>query len=525
MMMLLSFSSCFSQYWERSLGGPDTFEYIYDMDESYDKGIILGTRLVDEISPNYQQYTQSAIIYKTDINGNTLWYRNLRIDQCGLVGCKDIGDGTTVSLLVLRISDYKNKMILTRIDPCGNVLWCKEIIDGFDCGCQSYDIEVINNKIVFWREYMCDDLDYKYDILMFDLNGEMLCKKPFLHKSEHPFMNSPFINRVLPLPNNEFMLLGRVYYKANPNSPAFLRAMFIKFDAKGNEQWVLPFGLDDEIISFSSNCENVVTTSDGRYFAFSCIYTLPLELLLMKFNDSGIENGFVISEIDTLFNIGYYPFFAGAEMISDNKFLTQIGYQLPDNPNHVGYCEATVDSTISSIIDTLHLNGYHLYPKAMRKTHDGKYLMGGYDRSYDDLQAYLNKVSLDPLSFDTMYNAPYNYDTLCTENIIYADTIYFDDCLPVGNNIFDNGNSTKYPIHFYPNPAQEELSISFGAKAYTTPITITIHTLTGEIKWQGALALGEQTKRLSVYSWPKGIYIVTARKGNEVVGREKVVVM
>jgi hypothetical protein len=80
-------------------------------------------------------------------------------------------------------------------------------------------------------------------------------------------------------------------------------------------------------------------------------------------------------------------------------------------------------------------------------------------------------------------------------------------------------------IYLFPNPTQEELTISLGELSHEKPITITIHTLTGEIKWQGALAPGEQTKRLSVYSWPKGIYIVTARKENEVVGREKVVVM
>jgi hypothetical protein len=245
----------------------------------------------------------------------------------------------------------------------------------------------------------------------------------------------------------------------------------------------------------------------------------------MKFNESGDEDGYVISEIDTVFNSGYSPYFAGAMKLSGNQYLNILKYHYLDDPNHFGNAMVIVDSVISIFYDTLHLEGYDLTILNMEKSFHEKYISGGYDRQLDDMQAYLNKISINPFSFDTMNNIPYTYDNLCTENIVYADTIYFDDCLNVGDKEFANDYKADHPLHLYPNPTKEELSISFGAKANTTPITITIHTLTGEIKWQGTLAPGEQTKRLSVYSWPKGIYIVTARKENEVVGREKVVVM
>ena len=147
--LFLGFSYCFSQYWERTLGCPETWEYIYNIDESYDNGYIIGNVFIDKISPNYQDCTISSFIYKTDINGDTLWYRNFRHDPLLLYSCRDVGDGTTVALF--NSYDYINdcsRILLTRLDECGNKLWCKDIIDPLGFGYGSADMEVINNKIL-----------------------------------------------------------------------------------------------------------------------------------------------------------------------------------------------------------------------------------------------------------------------------------------------------------------------------------------------------------------------------------------
>ncbi|PID94170.1 MAG: hypothetical protein CSA95_04550 [Bacteroidetes bacterium] len=521
-----------AQYWERLFGPPETYEYIHDLFEAYDKGYVMGTVLIDEKTPGMQEFTMSGIIYKTTINGDNLWYRNLRKEQDLMWACRPVGDGSMVALLVSTNPYNKDgldtEIILTRIDACGNQMWCREIIDGIDCGYGALDMQIINNRIVFCGQTFCDDPGTWFDIVMFDLDGNKICNKPFLFFNKHPMMNSPFLNRILPLPNNEFMMLGRVYYKANPHSPAWLRALFVKFDAEGNEQWVLPFGLRDTLVSFSSICEHVVMPKPGRYFAFNCFYStsIPLRLMLMKFKDDGHEDGFIISEADTLFGVGTSPAFCGSLKMRDNQYLNLVQYNLPDDPNHVGTAEVMVDSTdISHFSDTLQLGGYTLILSFMHRAFDMKILTGGYDISYGDIQAYLNKVSPSPLSFDTMYTKPYTYDSLCPD-IAYADTIYFDNCqVLVGNNDIQHSQPTKTPITLYPNPAYEELTVSLGKATHTDPIAITIHTLTGEIQWQGTLEPGEQTRRLSILSWPKGLYLVTARNGSEVVGRGKVIIM
>ena len=120
---------------------------------------------------------------------------------------------------------------------------------------------------------------------MLDLDGNRLCEKPFLLQENHPLMDNPWVHKLLPLPNNEFMALGSVYHPDKPGGINWLRAMFVKFDAEGNEQWMLPFGLQDTIVSFKTNCESVVIPDSGRYFAFSMKYDYPGKMLLMKFND------------------------------------------------------------------------------------------------------------------------------------------------------------------------------------------------------------------------------------------------
>ena len=77
----------------------------------------------------------------------------------------------------------------------------------------------------------------------------------------------------------------------------------------------------------------------------------------------------------------------------------------------------------------------------------------------------------------------------------------------------------------YPNPTEEELTISIVNPSRKEPLEVIIYTLTGEIKWQGVLQPGEQSKRVSVYSWAKGVYFVILRKEDEILGREKVIVM
>jgi hypothetical protein len=530
MMMLLSFSSCFSQYWERLLGGPETLEYLYDLDETYDKGYIYGYTLVDEIAPNFQNYVQSSMILKTNINGDTLWWRNFRHDPLLLFSCRDVGDGTIVAQFASwdHINE-SSRILLVRIDECGNKMWCRFITDysGNGSGYGSCDLEIINNRIILCRESYDNSLDSQFSILMYSLDGEKICEKPFLYKNDHPFMNSPFLQYLQPLPNNEFMLTGQTYYKANPSSPAWLRAFFVKFDAEGNEQWALPYGLKDTIVSCKSNCENVILQDSNRYFAFNSTYsnTDPIKLLLMKFNSIGIENGHVISEIDTVFNEGFSPYFAGAQKISDSKYVNILKYNLSDDPIHFGNAIVVVDSLISFFYDTLHLSGYSMTILEMEETFDGKYISGGYDAPYGEIQTYVNKFSIDPLSFDTMYTAPFRYDSLCTENIIYADTIYFDDCLDVGDYEFNIDISTDYRLHLFPNPTREEFTICLDNIQHLSPVNISILTLTGEVQWQGSIKGGEQSKRISVFSWPKGVYIITARMGNDIIGIEKVIVM
>ena len=509
-----------AQYWERFIGTSDTWDFVHDMCEYYDKGYLLGTDHCDDFTPQ-GNYTLSVIIYKLDINGEILWWRNIRTGgKLNMRACKSLPDGR----FIIGTQAWRNGGWVDRIlclDACGNEQWCTQFEDPTGEGYLLFDLEIIGNKIVFVKERFGFE-EPKFSIVMLDLDGNKLCEKPFLLQENHPLMDNPWVHKLLPLPNDEFMALGCVYHPDKPGGINWLRAMFVKFDAEGNEQWMLPFGLNDNIISYKTNCENVIIPESGRYFAFAYNYDYPMKMILMKFNDEGIELGHTISEMDSLYGYGE-SYFAGAQKISKNKYLA-ISAWFNDGENGKRW-EVIVDSSINMYQDSLRLNANDLLGYTLFQSHDNKFLYSGVEFLPHDYQGYFNKVSLDPLSFDTMYTASYTYDSLCP-GIAYADTLYFEDCMQlVGENEIQNIPPYELSLHLYPNPTREELTISLSEITHTDPVIITIHTLTGETKWQGTLVSGEQTKRLSVYSWPQGIYIVTAKKDKEVVGREKVVVM
>ncbi|MDD2324017.1 MAG: T9SS type A sorting domain-containing protein [Bacteroidia bacterium] len=513
------------QNWERTLGTEDNQVCVYDIVEHYDHGYLIGARLNDNIAPQGTMDI-SDIIYKTDINGNILWFRNYRSeDALSIRGCKMYSDGSVI--VATNYFDYFNDLWdirIYRIGVCGDILWCKHYIDPFGKGYKVFDLEIINDKIVFVRERFGELEPPKYTLVMLELDGDTYCEKPFLLKETYPLMYSPMVYKIQPLPNNELMALGAVYYPKEPGGRNWIRSMFVKFDADGNEQWMLPFGLNDTLIGMYSNCENIIVEDSGRYFAFGAIYRFPQKMLLMKFDDQGNELGHVISPIDSVF--GYpHPSFNGVHKIGDNRYLNLLQYPKNESVSHLGSTLVVVDSSLNTFYDTLFTNTTKCLSFSWIKSYDDKYLLSGYDVQSNDIQGYYNKVSLDPLSFDTMYTAPYTYDSLCPD-IAYADTLYFEDCeLHVGENDIQFEEPTKTPLLLYPNPTHDELTVSLGKATHISTISITIHTLTGEVHWREDMLPGEQTTRLSTHSWPKGIYLVTARMGNEVVGREKVVVM
>ena len=511
----------YSQYWERHIGVDDLDECIYDLQETFDKGYLISLREVEVIS---SYYYSTANILKTDINGNILWTRSIPRDGIAIRGCKPLPDGSFVCTSGYwdTVNEMWNLMIY-RIDACGEEIWCKNFIDSLGQGFQSVDIEVINNKIIFVRDRIRISGDEDpFTLIMLDLNGEIICDKPFLLREDYPLMAAPTIYKIQPLPNNELMALGSVYYAKDSTSVKSLRAMFIKFDSDGKEQWMYPFGVEESYYTYYSKCENVIIEDTGRYFGFSGFHTSPRKMLLIKFDDSGNDLGHVISPIDTVFGRPN-PKFVGVQKIAPNRYLNLLHYT--KGAGKSGKAFVIVDSTLTQFYDTLHLNINELLAYSWIKSFDGKYLLSGFDVQSDDIQGYYNKVSINPLSFDTMYTAPYTYDSLCP-GIATSDTLYFEDCdVITGENDIQYEQPTKTPLLLYPNPTHDELTVSLGKATHISTVSITINTLTGEVQCSEDMLPGEQTTRLSTHSWPKGIYLVTARMGNEVVGREKIVVM
>ncbi|QBZ98914.1 T9SS type A sorting domain-containing protein [Flavobacterium sangjuense] len=100
---------------------------------------------------------------------------------------------------------------------------------------------------------------------------------------------------------------------------------------------------------------------------------------------------------------------------------------------------------------------------------------------------------------------------LITSNlgVVYVDNIYIYKGIPLATNDF-----VKSSLRMYPNPANEVLNIS----SESTIDTITVYNTLGQIVSKQSASANEAT--INVSSLSKGVYILTAQVGNELIRKQ-----
>ena len=100
---------------------------------------------------------------------------------------------------------------------------------------------------------------------------------------------------------------------------------------------------------------------------------------------------------------------------------------------------------------------------------------------------------------------------LITSNlsVVYVDNIYFYKGLPLGVNEF-----VKSTLKIYPNPANEVLNLS----SESTIDNITVYNTLGQIVSKQASSANEVS--INVSNLSKGVYIITAQVGNDLIRKQ-----
>ena len=515
-LLILVLPGFTQQRWEHIYGNPYTAESFRKIAELYDKGYL--------ISAYYEDYDGNWLI-KTDINGNILWEKFLYWENSQLVSGTPLQDslGSMVIAGAVWIDNIKSWPYLVKLDECGNSLWCRAFIDNdFLWGWFEDAILLDNNDILALGFLVSDNqIDWVY-LYYITSDGELLWKRPYASRTDHPLIRQPFCNDIYRF-NNEYYISGECYYPY-PDTTHFYRRPFVAcIDSLFNEKWILPFGVGDSIVGEG---RSVVPLNDSVYMGVGIVYGEETNSLLYFFNSDGEQlghNRITNPQIGTDIRENYIYDIA---RIDDTLFLASSRFgEVPNGPNPFG----------EFVIDT----GGQLYNHQTRpdtygrsdliKTYDNKYAIGvGYWSVYEDHDILFYKINKD-LEQDTVYTGNYTYDSLCIGGIV-SGVIDITDCMVVVGTDDTPAPGEYYtglssiPINAYPNPAQGSITFTLVNTENHSDIKLLCYDAYGR-KIHSEVIYPMQTQTtVDVTKWNAGMYVTQVISDGKVVGQCRFVV-
>jgi len=520
----------FSQNWIR------TYESIEDAmgracTEYYDKGfLIAGYVHIDE--PTYVAY---GWIQKTDVNGYELWRKTIKdsMKLAGLFDMRSLEDGGFIAIGSSIQSDLFHDPLVIKFNVCGEKEWCNlyNSPGNFDYG---LDIEPVpGGGYMALMNYWGYDKNKRIWLFRLDDSGSIVWQQAYA--LDTLFYNEEAVG-ICRATDTSIIITGYTYWPDSiPPHYYFLTPLLIEVNYNGVAEWELPWGETSEFIgsgnqSISSDNQEIYTVVQHSRSS----YPFGTSPTLIKTNNDGVPIGFH-NIIDLTNN-------ANATTINwfqDSSLAIGAGWQLigASEPD-IGVFK--VDTSGTLLQEKVLLTSHEQVPNDAYVTQDNKLFLITSVFVVEDWKwkVYAFKLNAD-LEYDSIYTAPFNYDSLCPYPIV-SDTIPLDDC----EVIVDIDDPIEHPeksrLKVYPNPAQEKIAVempeylvrkSEGDRISTTTyyhqwsrVQLEVFDLFGRLMFVKEIPQQENRVEIDVSSWPAGMYVARIVFMNEVVGSVKFVV-
>jgi len=485
--------------------------------EDYDKGYnILGT-----IS-NYK----FAWLFKTDINGDTLWdkrFGNAQI-QVGTSNIEKTHDGGYIFCGTWSKFNPSFDAFLIRLNACAEIEWCKTLITptNYDIGIRVHSTHQ-GDFLLLGAYYFTDPIS-NTSLFKFNSDGDLIWQQFYPMDSIY-FEDQP---ADLLVDNNGYLIISSRYFP-DPGStgPAWVRHYFIKTDTAGNQLWDLVYGANDYFYGWPYAAR--VNTS-GNYYEVGSQIVLGTghAPAFVKVLHNGTQ-----SYNATLLTGTLYGGLSSADFFNDS-LLIMVGGWTSNNMTHDAFFKTDTLGNVKKIKDIFHItNGYG----STAKTFDNKFISIGIDAT-GGWKAYAVKVNSD-LEYDSIYTHQFTYDSLCPYPIV--STTIDPDCdnAYVGvEEPFKNPETTRLKV--YPNPTTDYITIEMpkylvvrntaGRIPSTTvyhqwgSALLQIYDLFGEKMFEKKVIRAETTLEIDVSRWSKGLYLCRLTFNKQTVGSSKVLV-
>jgi len=528
--ILLNVNSIYSQTWPKYYGQTNRFEYVADIIETYDKGYLICGYY---FSPDWLQAWGWLI--KTDVNGNIIWEKIIENTGKSFLpfAIEQTQDGGILVCGMSRLGDNYAPIVI-KLNACGEKEWCK-VFEGSPNNLPwASDIKVAETGDIVVLVGMFGRIPHE-SIHLFKLNaeGEVLWIEPFATVYNHPgsWMKVPYYLTITS--DNKYIISGDAdwVHPWGSGSIVYIRPLFIMADSDGNEEWVLPFGLNDTIIGGSAF--NVIPHGTDSYISVGGRWSSAgfYKGLIMSFDNTGNELGFTNLSFDVLspeFNTGGIIYISEIDtMFILASLFGNTSWSPNVRPGELLIEDIDFDSL--SIVDYTYYFS-NRYPYALKSVSSGKYLStSSFHHSSTNYDIFLAKLNLN-LEYDTAYTGNFTYDSLCIPGPPQSGFIYLNDCdivlgteMPAAAEY--RARVSTIPITIYPNPAKGHITFALENTEHHRNIELRCFNLLGMQQHHTQILRGQQQSTANVSNWPPGMYIAVVYSDGKPVGRGKFVVM
>jgi hypothetical protein len=521
--LLLNINMLYSQTWPQYYGLPNQRELARDVIETYDKGyLILG------------RYPNFSWLIKTDINGNSLWEKiidNYPRELPTAQAIEATSDGGTL-VCGIALSGFSNKScpFVMKLNACGEKEWCKIFEGSPNSSTWAQEIkETETGDIIVLVNMFGSNPQETIHLFKLSADGDVLWQEPFATTYNYPSSDLKLGNKLATNSNGAYVISGDGYWMHpwSPDPIVYIRPLFIMVDSDGNEEWVLPYGLNDTIIgsAFSASSQDNDSYVGMAYYWGST--NIPL---FAGFNDQGQETNLRYLDAQNI-----NPDFTSGtlqKMYSINSKYYALGSFRygPDQSVPVTIVELEEDLfSLDTIVTNHAIYHGHFSPISFNKTFDNKLLSNStVTPSSINHDIALTKLNLN-LEYDTAYTGNFTYDSLCIPGPPQSGFIYLNDCdIVLGTEM---PTAAEYrarvqhiPITIYPNPAIDHITFALENTEHHRKIELRCFNLLGMQQHRTTILRGQQQASANVSAWPPGMYVVVVYSDGRPVGRGKFVV-
>lgn len=475
--------------------------------ESYDNGYLL----VGKHGVNYVNYNW---LIKTDVNGVVLWEKTVG-DPSTNIMFAEMAYNVLGELYLVGLTGYYNDEsydpLIMKLNACGEKQWCRVFVeDGLNYSNALVVTPDGGIAIVLMYMSTIPSTD-RICLAKFDIAGNLLWKYCY-NSPDSSISNQDAWNLTL-APDGGFLITAMCGYR-DPDPPHMSKPKpyYIKTDSLGNFEWekVVHKDLSDK----GGEAWSTVLSPDSTHFysSISHYYNNPYgnTPTLLKMDLDGN-----IIDIYDLAPLGEYGKMIELKFVTDTTIMASAVW------SNVGKPKAVIIDTLGNIIHQANLldNDWMAHTEV---TFDNKLLF--FTNINDDngnFDTYLFKLN-QQLESDTVYNQWFNYDSLCTGQIV-SDTIVQDGCGLIVGDVEIKNETQKEEIVIFPNPAQNSFTVQC-LQFETSNYIVEVFDVYGRKVKEKENVAEQNTVEVDVVGWGKGLYLVRVRDGQNVVGSGLVVV-